>query len=198
MGFNISGIAINKSYKDNFDELLANFNWEVVFHEEVTFEDASKNWKDKELCDVFFTETGTLLFVNMDLCIEPWRLKDYNVFTFTLSETSMAFSIQYSENMALKRTIIEVNRERLEDSGDRFDFENEVPDTAEIIWRQLGIMLGKSFGNIDFQAPCRRYSFEIGEKMAYNNSEETPRPEQREVVFSIVEHSEKKWWQFWK
>ena len=54
MGFNISGIAINKSFKDNFDELLANFNWEVVFHEEVTFEDASKNWKDKELCDVFF------------------------------------------------------------------------------------------------------------------------------------------------
>jgi hypothetical protein len=198
MGFNISGIAINKSFKDNFDELLANFNWDVVFHEEVTFEEASKNWKDKELCDVFFTETGTLLFVNMDLCIEPWRLKDCNVFTFTLSETSMAFSIQYSENLALKRSIMEVNGERLEDSGDSFDFENEIPDTAEIIWRQLGIMLGKSFWDIDFQAPCHRYSFEISKNVNYDYSEKTPHPELGEVVLSISEHSRKKWWQFWR
>ena len=93
---------------------------------------------------------------------------------------------------------MEVNGERLEDSGDNFDFENEVTETAEIIWKQLGIMLGKSFWDIDLQASCSRYSFEIGEKVVYNYSEETPRPEQREVVFSIVEHSEKKWWQFWK
>lgn len=157
MGFNISGIAINKNYEHSLNSLFQEFHWNLEGPEEVNFETASENWKDEDICDIFFTNSGTLILVNMDLCIEPWSVKGANTLTFALSETSMAFNLNYCEDKKLKRSIMEVNGNRMNDKGKKFPDENE--DVSEIIWDQIGNVIGKKFMDIDFNEKALRFRF---------------------------------------
>ena len=109
MGFNISGIAINKNYQNNFDSLLNQLGWNLEKQTEIDFEIASSNWTEEGICNVLFTENGTLIFFSMEMCEESFKLKNDNVLTFSLSETSMVFNINYTEKGIEKRSIIEVN-----------------------------------------------------------------------------------------
>lgn len=106
MGFNISGLAINKNYENEFDSLQKELGLNLKKESEIDFETASSNWKDEGICDVYFSEKGTLLFLNMDMCIDSFPLMNDNSLTFALSETSMAFSISYCENGIEKRSIM--------------------------------------------------------------------------------------------
>ncbi|WFO14740.1 hypothetical protein M601_012375 [Cellulophaga baltica 4] len=98
MGFNLSGIAINKNFEADFDYLQEKLGWNLEKQSEIDFETASSNWKDEGICDVYFSEQGTLLFISMDRCTESFSIENQNVLTFALSETSMAFNIIYTEN----------------------------------------------------------------------------------------------------
>ena len=72
-------------------------------------------------------------------------IENDNVLTFALSETSMVFKINYTEKGIEKRSIIEANDERMEDSGKELAVEKESEDTSEIIWNQIEVLLGKRF-----------------------------------------------------
>jgi hypothetical protein len=183
MGFNVSGIVINKNYKDNLDALQKEFNWNLEFDKEIYFQTASENWKEEGLCDIYFSEQGTLLFLNMDMCLDPWSVKNGNVLTFVLSETSMAFKLDYYEADKQLRSIMEVNGERISDDGEQLQIEETEQDTSEIIWGQIENVLGEKFWNIEPDAKSYRYRFVSKEK-------EIPNPDKRMV--------DKKWWQFWK
>lgn len=159
MGFNLSGLVINKNYSNDFDSLQKQLGWNLKKQEEINFETASSNWTDEGICNVYFSDKGTLMFINMDMCTESYPLKNDNTLTFALSETSMAFNINYCENGTEKRSIMEVNGERMQNEGSPLEVEQKSEDTSEIIWNQIEIVLGKSFWNIEPDEKAIRYVF---------------------------------------
>lgn len=66
MGFNISGLAINKNYEKDFDKLQEELGWNLKKESEISFESASSNWTEEGICNVYFTEKGTLMFIGLD------------------------------------------------------------------------------------------------------------------------------------
>lgn len=159
MGFNISGLVINKNYKQDFDQLQKELGWKLERQGEIDFETASSNWKDDGICDVYFSDKGTLLFISMDMCAESWGLTNANTLTFALSETSMAFNLAYCENDVLKRSIMEVEDNRMADEGEKLEVEDRSEDTSEIIWNQIEVVLGKRFWSIEPDEKAERYLF---------------------------------------
>jgi len=159
MGFNISGLAINKNYESEFDQLQKELGWNLEKQSEIDFETASSNWTEEGIFDVYFSEKGTLIFMNMDMCTESLGLKNDNTLTFALSETSMAFNINYCENGIEKRSIMEVNEERMQDEGEKLVVEEKSEDTSEIIWNQIEVVIGKRFWDIEPNEKAIRYVF---------------------------------------
>jgi hypothetical protein len=202
MGFNISGLAINKNYESEFNNLQKELGWNLEKQAEINFETASSNWKDDGICDAYFSEKGTLLFISMDMCTDSWPLKNDNTLTFALSETSMAFNINYCENGIEKRSIMEVEEQRMQDTGEKLEVEEKSTDTAEIIWNQMEVVIGKSFWSIEPGEKAVRYVFVKNDKITL----ETAKPEihKSETVIESKHDSSaaatetKKWWQFWK
>ena len=173
MGYNISGIAINKNYENEFESLCNQLGWNLKKGTEIDFETASENWIDDNICNVYFTKNGTLIFIGIEKCEESFKLENDNVLTFALSETSMVFKINYTEKGIEKRSIIEANDERMEDSGKELAVEKESEDTSEIIWNQIEVLLGKRFFDIELEEKVIQYSFNKNIEL-------------------------KKWWKFWK
>lgn len=202
MGFNISGLAINKNYENDFDSLQKELGWNLKKETEIDFETASSNWKDDGICDVYFSENGTLLFISMEMCTESFPLKNDNSLTFALSETSMAFYINYCENGIEKRLIMEVNDERMQDEGEKLGVENNAEDTSEIIWNQLEVVIGKRFWVIEPDEKATRYLF-----VHENITNTEPETNTNAVVEPKIDRVQniynepiriKKWWEFWK
>ncbi len=152
--------------------------------------------KDNEICDVYFSEKGTLMFMSMDLCSEPLPLKKQNTLTFALSESSMSFDLNYCERGVLERSIMEVENSRITDEGEKLDVEDYSEDTSEIIWDQLGFVLGKRFWDIEPDEKAVRYRFVKEEQLSNNIHQEKvldKEPSTKET--QVVETN--KWWKFW-
>ena len=208
MGFNISGLAINKNYENDFEKLQQDLGWNLEKDAEIDFETASENWTEEGICNVYFSEKGTLIFLNMDMCSESYPIKDANTLTFALSETVMAFNLNYCENGIEKRSIIEVNDERMQDEGEILDVEVNSEDTSELIWNQIEVVLGKRFWDIELEEKATRFIF----KDSQNSSAEILKEdkiveqnitEQKNVGTTINNNmtsasESKKWWEFWK
>jgi hypothetical protein len=189
VGYNVSGLVVNKNYQDNFDELQKELGWTLKKEEDINFETASSNWKDDGICDVYFAESGTLMFISMDMCVESWGIKNANTLTFALSETSMAFNFNYSENKVLKRSIMEVGDNRMTEKGEKLEMEDNSEDTSELIWNQMEVVLGISFWSIKPEERAVRYHFVI-EGNVQDNSEPKPLKNQKDSTL-------KKWREFW-
>lgn len=208
MGYNISGLAINKNYKNDFEQLQKELGWNLEKESEIDFEAASANWTDEGICTVYFSEKGTLIFLNMDMCADFFKIKNANTLTFALSETVMAFNLNYCENAVEKRTIMEVDGVRMEDEGEKLSIEAETEDTSELIWNQIEIVLGKSFFEIDLEEKAMRYSFKnakleqveiLIEAIKVENSETNQKPALTVVNDDVEAATEsKKWWEFWR
>jgi hypothetical protein len=204
MGFNISGLAINKNYEKDFDKLQKELGWNLEKQSEIDFETASSNWTEDGICNVYFTEEGTLMFIGMDMCTESFPLKNDNTLTFALSETSMAFNINYCENGVEKRSIMEVNDERITDEGEKLEVEKNSEDTSEIIWNQIERVIGKRFWDIRPDEKAVRYIFvkeKVLKPISTNNQQNSNNSEDRiesKVNSSIPKATPKKWWEFWK
>ena len=160
MGFNISGLVINKSYKDNFDELQSELGWNLKKQEDITFETASSNYKDDNICDVYFSEKGTLLFISINRLAESWKLKDANTLNFALSDISTTFHMSYCEKGIEKRAILEADYHIIKEEGEKLNIEDKSSDTSEIIFNQMEVVLGKSFWKIVMSEKAERYIFE--------------------------------------
>ena len=190
MGFNISGLVMDRNYEDNFTELQNGLGWKLEKESEIDFETASENWKELDICDVYFSEKGTLIFLSPDMCSEPFILKRNNTLSFTISETSMVFNFNYCERGVLERSILEVENSRINDEGEKLDIEENILDTSEIIWSQLEVVLGESFWDIEPDEKVERYRFVKTEK------HKTVEPSGIKVNDEITSE-DKKWWKFW-
>ena len=185
MGFNISGLIINKNYKDKLTDLEAVLEEQLVFEKEVTFEEGSENWKEDTYCDVYYSEKGTLVFLAMEKAGFEFYAKNQNTFSFVLSEMTMTFGINYVEKGILARSIAEAESELLQNKGDLLEFEETETDKSELIYHLFDNTLGESFYDIDLEATCYRYSFETPEANT-TTPENKPEPKKK-----------KSWWQFW-
>lgn len=159
MGFNISGLVINKNYEDSIVNLQEILDYELIFEKEIDFEEASENWKSDEFCDIYFTEKGTLIFLSFEKAGFDFPINNQNALSFVLSEMSMTFAINYTENKKLIRSIVETEDQIVENTGDPFPFEDQETDKSELIYHLIQKTLGKSFWDIELNEKCYRYYF---------------------------------------
>ncbi|MBB3697046.1 hypothetical protein KMW28_21625 [Flammeovirga yaeyamensis] len=181
MGFNISGLAINSSYENKLVELQNDLNLTFDYIEDVNFETASSNWTDEGIAYIYFTPKSTLLFLHVDMCIEPYPIKENNVLSFALSELSMAFSINYTEGKEVKRYIIEHNGEKVSDEGTSFSFENSCDDASEIIWKLLDEVLDTSYDDIDLAATAKKFRVTYGKPVVKQPTQPTDNSETKNI-----------------
>jgi hypothetical protein len=159
MGFNISGLAINKNYEKDFGQLQKELGWYLVKEAEIDFETASSNWTKEDICNVYFSEKGTLMFIPMEISAQSFPLKGNNTLSFALSETAMAFNVNYCENGIEKRSIMEVEGNRMIDKGEKLQVEEKSEDPSEIIWNQIEVVMGKRYWDIELDEKAVRYIF---------------------------------------
>jgi hypothetical protein len=159
MGLNISGVVIDKNYKNNLTELESILGQKLVFEKEVVFEEALENWKEDSYCDIYFSEKGTFVIVSMEIGGFDFYAKDQIAFSFVLSEMTMMFCVNYTQNNELKRSIME-SEELNENTGEAFEFEKSEHDKSSLIYHLIENTLCESFDNIDLEAKCFRYTFQ--------------------------------------
>lgn len=188
MGFNISGITINKNYKDNLSELETVLGEKLYFEKEVNFEEGSENWKDDSYCDIYFSEKGTLVFMSMERCGFDFYANEQDLLSFVLSEMSMTFSINYVKSGKLIRTIMESEDEVMDNEGEPLDFETNEDDKSELIYHLFEETLGKSFHDIELEEKCLRFQFKPIPQTSSVKTKGANTPEKKE---------EKPWWKFW-
>ena len=181
MGHNISGIAINKNFENNTEELSKLLGVELQIENEIIFEEASENWKEEGYFDVYFSKNGTLVFANIDYCLEPYSHKETNILTFALSETSMTFNIGYTENDVLVRSIMKVNDEIVDEEGAplQCEIENE-DDMTEAIFDQIGEVIGMHFYEIELDEKAFRFYLKTTDEIV-----------SREEILQVKEESTK-------
>lgn len=182
MGYNISGVVINKCLKNHESDLSKLLRLDLEYDCEIDFETASENWKDDEIIDVYFGDNGTLIFTNFELCNdESYFFAESQTLTFTFSETSMAFYFGYSINEKLIRSKMYVENEIIFEQGLLLKIEDENEDISEVIWKQIEMVFGKSFWEIELEEKAKRYRIK--------NTTEIEQPIIKEHAIPINKHS---------
>ncbi|MBU2928204.1 hypothetical protein [Winogradskyella psychrotolerans] len=158
MGFNISGIVINKKF--NSDSLKEVLNWNLKNSTEIDFESASSNWNNKNICNVYYSDKGTLIFGDFEKgSYVQKRLSNENSMAFFFLESSMTFMFDYCENGITKRSIMVDNGKLIEEEGEKLQIEQNSNDISETIWKLIEVILGKSFFSIENDEKAIAYSF---------------------------------------
>jgi len=99
-----------------------------------------------------------LVFLESDLCIGvDYGLPEAHVFTFALSESAMFFDLNYVVDNKLVRSKMEANGEVDAAVGEPLDLEKDNEDMSEVIWKQIEVVLGKSFFTIQPEEKVVRY-----------------------------------------
>lgn len=160
MGFNITGIVVNKNYDNKIEELGNSLGLKLTFEKEVSFEEASSNWKEYGVCDIYFAENGTLLFFSMERLLWGQRIENQNVLSFKYSETSMEFGLKYFEGFENRRSIKESNGVIKLQKGNPLPEEATNAETSELIFAKIADVLGQKFWDIDFASIAFRYKYD--------------------------------------
>jgi hypothetical protein len=137
---NISGILVNKTFEKNDPRFENLVGYPLEFYKECTFKEALDNINDIKFMTVCFFEKGTLVLADFDYSGYIQHFENSKVLSFVLGDTSMCFCLHYSENKQLIRSIMEVNNEVIEESG------QPLPDEIEI--SDLSITIRKLFHDI--------------------------------------------------
>jgi len=183
MGLNISGLVLNKNYQDNVAELAHILGEEFLKEETIVFDDACESWKGDDYCDVYFSDKGTFVFLSMEKGGFEFCVNDLDTFSFVLSESTMMFCFNYTQNGELVRSYFESEDELQEDEGTPLPIEQSEEDKSEVIFHLIHELLGEDFHEIDLEANCTRFWL-----TADRDEEETPTQEA---------DGNKPWWKFW-
>lgn len=157
MGYNISGIAVAKNLKNEIEEIEKEIGFKLEPVGEVNFETASSNWKENEICDIFFGQNGTLIFLSHELSMESYSILNLPTLTYAISETSMAFCFHYCENGKVKRSRAEAEGQELPGEGERLDIEYTPTELSDIIWELIDRTFGHKFMEVDLADTAYRY-----------------------------------------
>jgi hypothetical protein len=158
MGFNFTGIAINKNYQDKIEEVSQIFDMKLTLKEEIYFENAMSSHKPDDTCDIYFFENCTIVFLSEPIQLNLNKLSiNRQIASFMASETAMVFELEVSENQQTIRYMTEFNNDRMEDEGDKFEDEDE-DDGMEVVFKGIANTINKSFWGIEPDEKAYRYS----------------------------------------
>lgn len=160
MGFNFAGIVVNKNYENKVEELGNSLGLKLTFEKEISFQEASGNFKEYGVCDIYFAENGTFLFLSREKCRWANRIENQNVLSFFYSETSMEFLLKYCEGADLQRSIMEYNGEIVRQRGAPLPEEAAHTETSELIFAKIAVVLGQKFWDIDVASTAFRYKYD--------------------------------------
>lgn len=146
MGLFISGLAINKNFKNELDVLYNILEMNVVKTEELTFEEALVSNTELFYFDVYFTDNGTLVLLNYDLCTCSYLINELNALSLVVSEHTDSYMVHYSENGEDKFNITKIEG-RLTGNGKKIIKDNNLT-VDELIYQYIENLIGKSFFNI--------------------------------------------------
>jgi hypothetical protein len=158
MGFNFTGIAINKNYQDKIEEVGQILDRKLTLKEEIYFENAMSSHKPDDACDIYFAENCTIAFLPEPIQPRLNRLSiDRQIASFMASETAMVFELDVSKNQETIRYMTEFNNDRIEDEGDKFEGEDE-DDGMEVVFKGIANTINKSFWGIEPDEKAYRYT----------------------------------------
>ncbi|MGQ1946043.1 hypothetical protein ACT3CD_02930 [Geofilum sp. OHC36d9] len=157
MGFNISGIAVAKNLQNDIEKIEKEIGFQLEFVEEINFETASSNWKEEGICDIYFGERGTIIFLNHELSIEEYSIMDLPTLTFAMSDVASTYMFHYYENGIFKRSKAESEGKEMRVEGESLDIEFTPIDMDGIIWHLIDETLGQKFMEIDLADKAFRY-----------------------------------------
>jgi hypothetical protein len=158
MGFNFAGIAINKNVKEEISVLEQLLGKKLTLTDEIYFEDAMSYHKEDNDCDVYFNQNGTLVFLSEPIANSLKNAsKGMKVLQFAVSETSMVFVLELSENEETIREIQEFEGERMFDEGEKFENESDEDEGFEVVLKSIKYIVDEDFWTIEPDAKSFRY-----------------------------------------
>jgi hypothetical protein len=160
MGFNFTGLAISKISKNDISEISTILNRKLTFTQEIPFQEAMSCRQNNGDIDVYFGETGVLLFASEPFSLGNLRKLSTNrmVTKFVSSETAMYFEVDAALNGERFRDFMALNNEVMDDEGHKFENEKETDDGLYIVMNAISHTLGESFWGIEPDAKTFRYN----------------------------------------
>lgn len=171
MGLHIGGLVIDRNFQSETKELEQILGKRIVFEQETTFKKASANDKEKDSIDLFFSDSGTLILMNVEQASTLFKAKGQQVVSFVIDEESMTFGVHYTRNGFLIRKIIEVEGEVVEGKGEQLDFEESEEDKIELIYHLIEEVLDEHLWDIKPDTVCMRYLLEDIDKESKQEKE---------------------------
>lgn len=164
MGYNLSGIAINKNLAQNLDIVADALNIRLIKQGEVFFDTASANHTPKEDFFAYFTDNGTLIFLHADYVTKKLSIPESITYSFLYGEGYGGYYFYYDDdtkNIIREITFMEpVNLEYGDYEGEGFHREiskNHPDSIPETVWDLIGDVLGKPFFDIDLEEKALHY-----------------------------------------
>lgn len=143
MGFNFTGITIDKNFDKEPEKLIEFLGLPLEYEGAIDFESGS-GYKDGAYFDIFFSEKGTCIYTYEPIQFDPALSKDCSILSFVVSETSMTFFMALDQNGIRVREVVDQEGELLNDEGEPLVSE-EGEDLIESIINQKEIMFGFNF-----------------------------------------------------
>ncbi|MFM9945986.1 MAG: hypothetical protein ACKVQB_12230 [Bacteroidia bacterium] len=157
METNIFGLAINKSFRNYIEELQKQLGCVFKAKEEVEFGDSVKDWRRYGYCDIYFTETGTLLFLNKILSMYVFEFEDYDSMAFAHFDSKKLYNLNYWENGKLKRSLLDFKQENQVDEGEEQTFEGDADNAQQVVFKYITHLLGQDYSEIETTEKMCRY-----------------------------------------
>lgn len=168
MGWNIAGFAINKNYETKIDELSkalfkSGRSHLVEGKNKYNFEKSATFGSTKGRMDFIFTEKGSFAFCNVletEYLLGSRNenlLEGTEMILFAMSETSMAFMMNYyKDGKKVRETQIIEDQVRYS-FGEKLPEENHENDLSEIFFNITSRLIGKEWNSIEPDETFIRY-----------------------------------------
>lgn len=157
MGYNIAGLVINDNYGRDISKLNESLGWNLVVKEEITFEQASKNWTPSGQINVYFSKKGTMVFFPHEMAINGYHPPGVASLCYAYSATAMVFLVDYQDAEGNHRSFTEENHEnRRLVSGEPIALEEKYPTADGLIFALFDELLEENFHHIDFSDKAYR------------------------------------------
>ncbi|MDF1694765.1 MAG: hypothetical protein P1U56_02985 [Saprospiraceae bacterium] len=156
MGFNFTGLAISKNFDKSPEQLFEFLDLSLEYEGEIDFQSGS-GYKDEGYFDVFFSDTGTLIYGHEPLQISEHKSKDCSILTFMVSETAMTFYFALDENGERVKEIVDNEGDKQNLLGGEVSEEEKEENVLKIIVKEKEKIFGHNFYSMHEGAKGFRY-----------------------------------------
>lgn len=155
MGFNFTGITIDKNFEKDPEKVLKFLGLPLTFEKEINFESGS-GYKDAEYFDIFFSDKGTSIYTYEPIQIDPSQSKDCSILSYMISEISMTFFMSLDTNGNRIREVIDNEGDISNNVGKPLELETD-EHLMESIIKQKEQMFGINFYKMPLEFKGYRY-----------------------------------------